>query len=84
MNTENGRDGLASGRHIDESGTPGFITMTVLHHVRRFHPAKPFKHLAKIVPRNIARQIPYMNIHSVPLIMGIEPLCFKGTLSKEK
>jgi len=58
VNTENGKDGLASGRHIDKSRSPGFVATAGLHHVRCFNAAKPFKHLAKIVPRDIARQIP--------------------------
>jgi hypothetical protein len=84
VNTENGKDGIASARHIDKSRSPGFLTMTGLHHVCCFHPAEPFKRLAKIVPRDIARQIPYIDIHSVPLFIGIEPLCFEGVLNKKK
>jgi hypothetical protein len=84
VNTENGKDGLASGRHVDKSRSSGFIAMAGLHHVRGFNPAKAFKHLAKIVPRDIARQIPYVDIHSVPLFIGIEPLCFEGVLNREK
>lgn len=65
MNTENGGGGIASLWHAHQS--PGFITITVLHHVRCLHPAKRFKDLAKIVPRHITGHITYTDIHSVPL-----------------
>jgi hypothetical protein len=55
-----------------------------LHHVRCFNPATPFPHLTQIVPRDIARQIPDMDIHSVPLFLGIEPLGFAGVPDKKK
>jgi hypothetical protein len=84
VNAENGKDGLASGRHIDKSGSPGFSARTGLHHLRCFNPAKLLKHLAKIVPRDIARQIPQIDIHSDPLFIGIESRCFEGVLHKEK
>lgn len=84
MNPENRTEGLASGRHFDKSRSPGFITRTVLHHVHPCHPAKPFKDLAQIVPRDIARQIPDMDIHSVPLFLGIEPPWFEDVFNKKK
>ena len=67
MHTENGRDGLASGRHADKSESPGFITVVLLYHIRSFNAAKHFKNLAKVVPRNVARQITYADIHSLLL-----------------
>ena len=84
VNTENGTDGRASGRHAHKSKSSGFLTMTASYHVRRLNPAKRFKDLAKIVPRGIAWQIPYRDIHSVPLFIGIESLGYEGMLSKEK
>jgi hypothetical protein len=41
--------------------------MPVLHYVRRFNLAERFKDLPKIVPRHIAGQVTYINIHLVPL-----------------
>jgi hypothetical protein len=84
VNTENGTDGLASGRHAHKSKSPGFLAVTASYHVRRLNPAKPLKHLAKIIPRDITRQIPYIDVHSDPLFIGIESLCFKGVLNKKK
>jgi hypothetical protein len=69
MNTENGKDGRASRRHIDKSRSSRFLPVAGLHHRRGVNPAKPFKHLTKIVPRDIARQIPDMDIHSVPFFL---------------
>ena len=84
MNTENGKDGRASRRHIDKSRSSRFLPVAGLHHRRGVNPAKPFKHLTKIVPRDIARQIPDMDIHSVPLFFGTKPLCFESVLNKKR
>ncbi len=67
MNTENSTDGFAPDRHAHKSESPGFLTPTMLHHVRGLHPAKRFKDLAEIVPCHIAGQVTYTDIHSVPL-----------------
>jgi len=60
------------------------MAMTVLYHVRGFHPAKRFKHFTQIVPGNIVRQIPYADLHSVPLSLDVEHLCFAGVLNQKK
>lgn len=75
MNTENSTDGFASGRHPHESKSPGFVTMTVLRHVRRLHPAKQLENLAKIALRDIPRQVTYVDIHSVPLSFAASNTC---------
>ncbi len=67
MNTENSTDGFAPDGHAHKSQSPGFLAATLLHHVRCFHPAKRFKDLAQIAARHIPGQIPYTDIHSVPL-----------------
>ena len=83
MNTENGTDGLASGRHAHKSKSPGFITMTVFHHVRYLNPAKRFKDLAKIIRCHIPRQVTYTDIHSMPPFICIEHLSLEDVLNRE-
>ena len=70
IETEDGGDGLASGGHIHKSKAPGSTTMPVLHYVRRFNLAKRFKNLAQITARHIPGQIPYTDIHAVPLSLA--------------
>jgi hypothetical protein len=77
VKTQNGRGGLASGRHTHKSQSPEFLAMAVLDHVRGFNPAKRFKNLAQIVPRNVARQITYADIHSMPFPLPRTPV-FRG------
>jgi len=84
MDTENRTDSLASGRHTHVSKSSGPITATVLHYVRCLHPAKRFENLAKIAPGDIARQVTYTDIHSVPLFICIEHLPLDGVLNREK
>ena len=84
MNTENRTDSFASGRHTHVSKSPGPITAMLLHYVRCLHPAKRFENLAKIAPGDIARQVTYTDIHSVPLFICIEHLPLDGVLNREK
>lgn len=65
VNAENGTRPLASGRHMHESASPGFIARATPGHIGLFHRTKRLKSLAKIVSRDIAWQIPYEDIHSV-------------------
>ncbi len=67
MDAENRTDSFASGRHTHVSTSPGLVTATVLHHIRRRHPAKRFENLAKIAHGNTTRQVTYIDIHSVRL-----------------
>ncbi len=67
MNAENGADALASGRHTHEPESSGFVAVAASHHICRLHSTKRLKHLPKIAARDITRQVPYVDIHSVPL-----------------
>jgi hypothetical protein len=67
MDTEHRTDSLASGWHTHVSESPGLITVVLPYHTRSFNAAKHFKNLAKVVPRNVAGQIAYADIHSLLL-----------------
>jgi hypothetical protein len=82
--TDDGGDGLASGGHNHKSKVPGPTILPVLHHVCRFNLAERLKGIPKVVPRDAACQIAHIDIHSVLLFHGIEPLCFAGVPHEEK
>jgi hypothetical protein len=67
MDAENGRDGLASDRHAYKSESSGFVIVVLPYHTRGFNAAKHFKNLTKVIPRNVARQIAHVDIHSLLL-----------------
>jgi hypothetical protein len=67
MHAENGRDGLASDRRAYKSESSGFAIVVLPYHTRGFNAAKHFKNLTKVIPRNVARQIAHVDIHSVLL-----------------
>ena len=82
MHTENGRDGLASGRHAYKSESPGFITVVRPYDIRSFNAAKRFKNFAKIAPRDITRQIAHIDIHSMPLSCTSYPRALRACYTK--
>jgi hypothetical protein len=83
VKTENGRGGLASGRHIYKSEAPGYTTMTIPADVRRLNATERFEKRTKVVPCNIARQITYADIHSVPFPLQQTPVFQKRAQPRE-
>jgi len=62
----------------------GFVAVAAPHHIRRLHSAKRLKHPPKIVGRDAAREFPPVDIHSVPLSLCTDNLCWEGVPNQEK
>jgi hypothetical protein len=84
MNTKNGADTLVSGGHTHEPEFSGFVAVAASHYVRHLHSAKRLEYLSKIVGRDAARQVPYVDIHSVPLSLCTDDLCWEGVPNQER
>jgi len=67
MNTENGADPFASGRHAHESQSTQFVAMAASHDIRRLNAAKRLKDPPKIAGGDTIGQVVHADIHSVPL-----------------